>query len=357
MAFIAVPTPAAGGNPNYTYPNDSTFCLKVQQNLNDISLNAPSNTRDTLGLLEYLRSPMNNGSLEQIRLNASNGNYRKVQMKRRKRYSKAQATTVSNPSPSQCIPTGIYREADGTQDIVVDRKTSLTTAISRGDMAQFCESSDVQFANEINDMINAVLSAVNDELATLMLTQFGQYRDTSATKTFNINTATVPPGIDNDEVLEMQLELTDGGLRGPYYLVGGKQTLKAMRKSGVGCCNQFGTIITPMSNDFRFYYDPNVEAIWGNTHNLLSASGVAQLVTWDPFIEFVDERDVKEFVFTDPFTGVDMFMNAVWSNTCKFWTIEIGMYYTLWTVPPSGNYIAGDSNPDTYNGLLRALIP
>lgn len=248
--------------------------------------------------------------------------------------------------------------------------------IDAADMAKYCADASetvmvgkepTRFMNEFVDQVkrsaNALIVAIDKDLLTKQLANFGRNARTgsNAAATLNFPLSTT----DNDLTQGITTLLTDLSVNeacNGYNIVGSglfnnfdkQQFMKGLAQNGVD---------TSKWNDYNFYHDINAATVWGanqigvfenrsvqlvdiNKNNLFSGmmTGASQLFTITLPLECCAEGyDSLTFdaqlKFIDCPTEVNI--GGVPTQKNKGWILMLGKAFDLWNIP-AGAYQAGD---------------
>lgn len=154
------------------------LCQKLQADLNSVAgINAPALKRDRVGYLDALMSDENRSGFEAIPI-PSNGKNRSVQVNYIQRGT---ASSVNLTCTASC---DTDQEISPLETIVTITDCIETKGMlfSEDQMRKLCEADSVYVSNVIMAQMNAINTALNNQLLADQATNFGKFADGTTQK-------------------------------------------------------------------------------------------------------------------------------------------------------------------------------
>lgn len=225
---------------------------------------------------------------------------------------------------------------------------------------------------------NIVLRAINQDLATLMATEFGNNVRTGNSAAVTLNIAKTPDNDLNAGVIRMLQDLQDNEVCGDPCIVGGGLFSGFNIAQQMACCNNAGMDFSRLGLP-RFFYDKDLPAVLGANQIGVFAPGSVKFISRNKYVGpyagdkgnsmfFTMALPVTEFgcapdclndlVFDVQMRYIDcptsVTVNGTAQTVNRGWQFIISKDYNLW-VQPTDAYRVTDPLGGT-NGTLRYNI-
>lgn len=225
---------------------------------------------------------------------------------------------------------------------------------------------------------NIVLRAINQDLVTLMATEFGNnvYTGSSAARTINIAQT---PTMDLDAgIVQMLQDFQQNEICGDPCMVGGGLFSGYNIAQQIACCNSAGMDVSRLGLP-RFFFDKDSQSIWGTNQVGVFAPGSVKFISRNKYVgPYAGERGnsmfftmalpVSEFgcapeclndlIFDVQMRYIDcptsVSVNGTAQTVNRGWQFIVSKTYSLW-VQPDDAYRVTDPLAGT-NGTLRYVI-
>jgi hypothetical protein len=306
------------------------LCQKLQTDLNTVAgINAPALKRDRVGYLDALMSEENRMGFEAIPI-PTNGKYRAVQVNYIQR---GIADSVNLTCTNSC---------DTDQEIApLETIVNITNCIetkgmkfSEDQMRKLCEADAVYVSSVIMAQMNALNTALNQQLLAGQSSNFGKFGDGTTQKDIKLFEATTnaPRAIASAQIRH-EFDLV-GASGSPMIIGGGNFDLYAKTQQ-IACCNaNTGTDLSRWT-DYMYYNDRFVNTVIGANEFVVLAPGAVQLLTWNKYVgDYAKRNDVFEHgTITDPFTGLTYDLKVHYDDCADEWSIKLSLNWELFFLP------------------------
>lgn len=355
------------------------FCPALLRHISDIAdENAPGRKLHIAGFLAMTLC-CQNSSVSPVNDGFQNGHNRPLTVAYRRRPLVSTVQSVDNcdinsdPSKEEWTLPGLTHKQH-------------TSHIEDSLIRQYCEDASrmrtigappTQVMEELYDIIresaNAVLLAVNQDLVTKMATEFGANAATGddGGTAINISTNTQSFDLDNG-IVQMYNDFQDNQFCGEPCVVGAGnyRAFMNMRQAGMVGLNA-GGVNNGAGALPRFFFDPNVNSIWGANSIGVFAPGSVKLIAADQYVRgfagpggtsfFTNfALPVDEFGCADDCLSSLRFDLQLRYNDCpeggreRGWSATVSKKYALWVQPDTG-FSVGDPLAGT-NGTLKYWV-
>lgn len=337
--------------------NTLDICKMTVQSLANVARdNYPVLGREKAGFLESLMSDYNRAGFEQIDLDYNDGKEKKKII----RY-------LQNGDPdlisTNCNVTSCTA---GTEEIYRDQLVAITNCItspaivlSKAQLRQYCEGTQEVRAAMIMRHMNNFMQKLDRELLALAFAGDGNFYNgvpggvpgPQAVDLLNIDAGGKESADYSGEIdIFQQYELQ--GFHGAPIIVGAGKLDRYMKYKGIGCCNQWGQAINEIGK-WAYFWDKNVETVFGADEFLTYAPGSMQLITHNENKgDFrVEHEHYMETTIQDPVTGLELDFDLNYDICLKKLTFFFKLQYTLW-VPPTDLFAVTDPRSGT-NRILN----
>lgn len=232
--------------------------------------------------------------------------------------------------------------------------------------------------DELLASANIVMRAVNVDLVTLAVTEFGENVVTGSTAARTINIAPTPT-VDLDAgIVQLLRDIQENEICGDPCIVGGGFMQGYNLAQQIACCNSAGMDFSRLGLP-RFYNDKDTQTIWGANQFAVIAPGAVKFISRNLYegpyaIEkggsffFSLRLPVNEFgcapeclndlVFDVQMRYIDcptaVTINGSATTLNRGWQIIVSKTYSLW-IQPDDAYAATDPLEGT-NGFLRYVM-
>lgn len=225
---------------------------------------------------------------------------------------------------------------------------------------------------------NILLRAINRQLVTLMVTQFGENVNTGSSAARTINIAQTPVMDLDAGIIQLLQDFQDNEICGDPCIVGGGLIAAWEKTLALACCNNAGLDFSRLGIP-RIFFDKDTNALWGNNQFGAFAPGSVKFISRNKYVGPYAGQKGTSFFFTialpvaefgcapdclndlmfdvqmkyiDCPTSVDVQDSAVVVN--RGWQFIISKEFSLW-VQPDTAYQNTDPLDDT-NGALRYVL-
>ncbi len=316
------------------------LCQKLQTDLNSVAgMNAPALKRDRVGYLDALMSEENRMGFEAIPI-PTNGKNRSVQVNYIQRGT---ADSVNLTCTASC---DTDQEIAPLESIVTITECIETKGMlfSEDQMRKLCEADSVYVSNVIMSQMNAINTALNQQLLSEQSTNFGNFSDGTTQKDIQLFEATsnAPRAIAAAQIRH-EYDLT-GASGAPMIIGGGNFDLYAKTQQ-IACCNSSTGMDLSRWTDYRYYNDRFVDSVIGANEFVVLAPGAVQLLTWNKYVgDYAKRNDVFEHgTITDPFTGLTYDLKVHYDDCADAWSIKLQLNWGLFFIPANA-FGTGDLN-------------
>ncbi len=232
--------------------------------------------------------------------------------------------------------------------------------------------------DEVLASANVVMKAINTDLVTLAVTQFGENAVTGSSAVRTLNIAPTPTVDLNAGILRLLQDIEYNEICGEPCIVGDGNIVAFQMAQQIACCNSAGMNFANLSTP-RVFRDKDTQTVWGANQFAVLAPGSVKFISRNlytgsqagtkggstfftlrlPVNEFgcapecLDDLvfDVQMRYFDCPETVT---INGSATTLPRGWQFIISKSYNLW-VQPTNAYAAGDPLADT-NGFLRYAL-
>lgn len=232
--------------------------------------------------------------------------------------------------------------------------------------------------SRLREGANVVLKAINQDIVTLMATEFGTNVTTGNANAKTINIAPTPT-LDLDAgILSMLQDLQENEICGDPCIVGGGLFSAFNISQQMACCNNAGYDMSRLGLP-RFFFDKDSQDLWGANQIGVFAPGSVKFISRNKYVGpyagqkgqsmfFTMALPVQDFgcaddclrdlVFDVQMKYIDcptsVSVNGTAQTVNRGWQFIISKDYSLW-VQPDNAYRVTDELAGT-NGTLRYVI-
>lgn len=358
------------------------FCPYLLRHINEIAGdNAPGRKMHVAGFLA-MTFCCQNSSVSPLQDANAGGHQRSMVVKYRRRplVSDVQETDdcTINAQPG-------YEE----WNIPALSHASYSFHISDDQISRYCEDASrmvnvgqpaTSAMQEVYELIvegaNVVMKKINQDLLTLMATEFGVNvsNGSGSGKVININQDGDKLILDNG-IVDMMQDLQENEICGDPCIVGGGLFAAYNQAKALACCNSAGIDFSKTGLP-RFFFDKDTQNIWGNNSIGVFAPGSVKFISRNKYVgAFAGQRPnsfftvlplpVEEFGCADDCLRDLMLDLQLKYYDCRTevsdgvfvdrgWQGIISKSYSLW-VQPDNAFQSGDELEGT-NGTLKYFI-